>query len=357
MKVMKPNRPVGIVGYGSYVPRFRLVSQDVSELWTDGNAVSPVREKSVPGLDEDVATMSIEAARNAVKRANAAHSNFASQKLGAVWVGSESHPYAVKPTSTIVAEALGATPYTQAADWQFACKAGTEALQAAIGFVGSSMADYALAIGMDAAQGRPGDALEYTAGAGGAAYIVGAADESLAEIEGSLSYVTDTPDFWRRAYEKYPEHAGRFTGEPAYFHHITESANALMREMKLTPSDFAFAVFHQPNYKFPLNVGADLGFKKEQLQTGLLVNDIGNTYAGAAMIGLTNVLDIALPGDRILLTSFGSGAGSDSFCLRVTERILAARKSNAMTTQGYITRRTQVDYAQYSRLKGNYRLN
>jgi hydroxymethylglutaryl-CoA synthase len=130
-----------------------------------------------------------------------------------------------------------------------------------------------------------------------------------------------------------------------------------MREMKLAPSDFAFAVFHQPNYKFPLNVGADLGFKKEQLQTGLLVNDIGNTYAGAAMIGLTNVLDIALPGDRILLTSFGSGAGSDSFCLRVTERILAARKSNAMTTQGYITRRKQVDYAQYSRLKGNYRLN
>ena len=55
-------------------------------------------------------------------------------------------------------------PHVQAADWEFACKAGTEAMVAAIGLVGSSMADYALAIGMDTAQGRPGDALEYTAG-------------------------------------------------------------------------------------------------------------------------------------------------------------------------------------------------
>jgi hypothetical protein len=80
-------------------------------------------------------------------------------------VGSESHPYAVKPSSTIVAEAIGITPTTQAADWEFACKAGTEAMQAAMGFVGSGMAKYALSIGMDTAQGRPGDALEYTAAA------------------------------------------------------------------------------------------------------------------------------------------------------------------------------------------------
>jgi hydroxymethylglutaryl-CoA synthase len=36
----------------------------------------------------------------------------------------------VKPTATIVAEAIGATPQVLAADWEFACKAGTEAFQA-----------------------------------------------------------------------------------------------------------------------------------------------------------------------------------------------------------------------------------
>ncbi|MFZ1768445.1 MAG: hydroxymethylglutaryl-CoA synthase, partial [Caldilinea sp.] len=153
----QPIRPVGIVGYGAYVPRFRLPGSEISRVWTDGNARSPVREKAVPGLDEDTATMSVEAARNALARAA-----IDPHQLAAVWVGSESHPYAVKPTGTIVAEAIGATPATLAADWQFACKAGTEALQAGIGLVGSGMADYTLAIGMDTAQGRPGDALEYT---------------------------------------------------------------------------------------------------------------------------------------------------------------------------------------------------
>ena len=61
-----------------------------------------------------------------------------------------------------------------------------EAFQAATGLVGSGMANYALAIGMDTAQGRPGDALEYTTGAGGAAFILGPAEESLAVVEGAV---------------------------------------------------------------------------------------------------------------------------------------------------------------------------
>ncbi len=344
--LLKPNRAVGIVGYGAYVPRFRLPASEVSRVWTDGQAGLPIKEKAVAGIDEDVATMSIEAARNALKRARIEPTH-----IRAVWVGSESHPYAVKPTSTIVAEAIGAVPNVQAADWQFACKAGTEAMVAALGFIGSGMADYAMAIGMDIAQGRPGDALDYTAGAGGAAYLLGRAEDSLAEIESAYSFVTDTPDFWRRANQKYPEHGQRFTGEPAYFKHITEAAQTLMDATHTTPADYQYAVFHQPNTKFPERVAAQLGFKKEQIATGLLVPVIGNTYAGAALIGLTAVLDIAKPGDRILLVSFGSGAGSDAFALRVTEAIEERRDLAPHTTE-YIARRTQIDYATYTRLRG-----
>ncbi len=344
--LLKPNRAVGIVGYGAYVPRFRLPASEVSRVWTDGQAGLPIKEKAVAGIDEDVATMSIEAARNALKRARIEPTH-----IRAVWVGSESHPYAVKPTSTIVAEAIGAVPNVQAADWQFACKAGTEAMVAALGFIGSGMADYAMAIGMDIAQGRPGDALEYTAGAGGAAYLLGRAEDSLAEIESAYSFVTDTPDFWRRANQKYPEHGQRFTGEPAYFKHITEAAQTLMDATHTTPDDYQYAVFHQPNTKFPERVAAQLGFKKEQIATGLLVPVIGNTYAGEALIGLTAVLDIAKPGDRILLVSFGSGAGSDAFALRVTEAIEERRDLAPHTTE-YIARRTQIDYATYTRLRG-----
>ncbi len=346
IELLKTNEPVGIVGYGAYVPRYRLPAKEVARIWTDGQGGLPIVEKSVPGPDEDVVTMSIEAARNALKRAQ-----IRANQLRAVWVGSESHPYAVKPTSTVVAEAIGAVPNTQAADWEFACKAGTEAMVAAMGFVGSGMAEYALAIGMDTAQGRPGDPLEYTAAAGGAAYILGAAANSVAVIEASYSFVTDTPDFWRRAYQKYPEHGHRFTGEPAYFKHITSAAETMLEATNTKPEDYQYVVFHQPNAKFPQNVGKALGFTPEQINTGLLVPMIGNTYSGAAIIGLTAILDEAKPGDRILMVSYGSGAGSDAMVLQVTD-LIEARKNLAQTTLGYINRRTEIDYAQYVRMRG-----
>jgi hydroxymethylglutaryl-CoA synthase len=344
--LLRPDRPVGIVGYGAYVPRYRLPAAEVARVWTGKTGGLPIKEKSVPGIDEDVITMSIEAARNALARAC-----ISAGELRAVWVGSESHPYAVKPTGTIVAEAIGAHTHIQAGDWEFACKAGTEAMVAAMGLVGSGMGRYALAIGMDTAQGRPGDALEYTAGAGGAAYILGAADQSLAVIESSFSYVSDTPDFWRRPEQKYPEHGQRFTGEPAYFKHVIAAGEMMMEAMGTTPQDYRYVVLHQPNTKFPQRAGAMMGFKPEQINTGLLVPVIGNTYAGAAMIGLSAVLDEAQPGDRILMISYGSGAGSDAFSLRMTD-LIEERRNLATKTQEYIARRTQIDYATYVRYRG-----
>ncbi len=345
VKMMKPQREVGIVGYGSYVPMYRLPGSEIARVWKGGGR-GPVREKAVAGLDEDTITIAIEAARNALARAG-----ISPKALRAVWVGSESPPYAVKPAATLVAEAIGATPWHLAADFEFACKAGTEALQAAMGLVGSQMGDYALAIGADTAQGRPGDQLEYTAASGGTAFIVGPAEEALARCLGSISYVTDTPDFWRRAYQHYPRHGGRFTGEPAYFHHIESAARALMEAMGMSAADFRYAIFHQPNVKFPRRVAKRLGFTAEQIAPGLLSDRIGNTYAGAAITGFSATLDVAHPGDRILLVSFGSGAGSDAFVWEVTEAI-EARRDLAPKVEDYIRRRVKIDYALYARYRG-----
>ena len=346
--LLAPTSNVGIVGHGAYIPRYRLPGSEVARVWSNGNN-SPIVEKAVAGLDEDVTTMSIEAARNALARAQ-----IAPNQLRAVWVGSESHPYAVKPTSTIVAEALGASPNVQAADWEFACKAGTEALQASIGLVGSGMGEYTLSIGCDTAQGRPGDALEYTAASGGAALLLGPAAKAYAIIQASYSYVTDTPDFWRRAGETYPSHADRFTGEPSYFAHTLSAAKTLMEGLGAKASDYEYAVFHQPNVKFPLRAGQLLGFAPEQLETGLLADRIGNIYSGSCMLGLTAILDIARPGARILMVSYGSGAGSDAFDLRVTKGIHAI-KGHTRSTATYLARRIPIDYATYCRYRGKLR--
>jgi hydroxymethylglutaryl-CoA synthase len=303
----------------------------------------------VPGLDEDVATMSIEAARNALNRAQ-----IDPQDLGAIWVGSESHPYAVKPTGTIVGQAIGTSSSFTAADLEFACKAGTAAIQACLGLVSSNFIDLGLAIGTDVSQGAPGDMLENTAAAGGAAYLIGSRDLA-AEIEGFYSFTTDTPDFWRRDGMPYPEHGGRFTGEPAYFKHVTSAAKGLMEQLATKPKDYDYAVFHQPNGKFPVRVAKMLGFTKEQIEPGLVVPMIGNTYSASSLIGLAATLDIARPGSRIFMTSFGSGAGSDAFSFSVTDKIDEIRFT-APSVRDYVGNAQYLDYAMYAKHKGKLRI-
>lgn len=343
--MQKPSHPVGIIGYGAYIPRYRIDAKDIASMWQIQGGM-PVEAKSLPGPDEDTITMAIEAARSALKRAQ-----IASRDLSAVWVGSESHPYSVKPSGTIVAEALGATPWVSAADWEFACKAGSEALTAAMGMVGSHMANYVMAIGADTAQGRPSDALEYTAGAGAAALIIGSAEEALAIIDATCSYVGDVPDFFRRADRPYPVHGQRFTGEPAYFSQIRNASQRLLHDLGAQPGDFTYAIFHQPNTRFPQAVAKQLGFSAQQIAPGLLVPQIGNAYSAAALLGLCATLDVARPGDTIFLSSYGSGAGSDAYSLRVTDAILE-RRERAPLTQTYLTRTQYVDYATYARWRG-----
>ncbi len=215
----------GIVSYGVYIPRYRIRVDEIARVWGDGDEISEslrVFEKSVPDLDEDAVTIAVEAARNALQRCGANP-----DRIGAIYVGSESHPYAVKPTGTIVGEAICTSSDFTAADFEFACKAGTAAVQACLGLVSSKLIDIGLAIGADVSQGAPGDMLEYTAAAGGAAYLIGREDLA-AEIEAFYSFTTDTPDFWRREGMPYPEHGGRFTGEPAYFKHVVSAAKGLM---------------------------------------------------------------------------------------------------------------------------------
>jgi hydroxymethylglutaryl-CoA synthase len=153
----------------------------------------------------------------------------------------------------------------------------------------------------------------------------------------------------------YPEHGGRFTGEPGYFKHVTSATLGLLAKMKTGPEDYDYAVFHQPNGKFPERVAKRLGFSRDQIEPGLVVPWIGNTYSGSSLIGLAATLDVASPGERILLASFGSGAGSDAFSIRVRDAIDEIR-DRAPKVRDYFEDVVYLDYAVYAKHKGKLRL-
>ena len=336
----------GIISYGTYIPRNRIKITAIADFWNKNGADIQkslgLTEKSVASMDEDATTLAIESAQTAIEAGNIELSD-----IKALAVGSESHPYAVKPTSTIVGEILGIPHNYLAIDTQFACKAATAAMRLISKMDEVKENKYGLVIGSDVAQAKPGDALEYTAASAAAAFIMGSGAKVIAKIIASTSYSSDTPDFWRRDGQKFPSHGGRFTGDPAYFTHVIAASKHLLEKTKSKPEDFDHVVFHMPNCKFPKEVARKLGFRKEQLTAGFKVEEIGNPYSASSLLGLAAILDIAKPNQKIFLCSYGSGAGSDAFILETTPLITVYQKRS---TQKVARQIKQKEYIEYSSL-------
>ena len=334
---------IGIVSYGAYIPKFRIKPSQIAKTW--GKEVAEIEkslgvyEKAVASYDEDAITLSIEAANNALN-----NGEIDPKLIGGITIGSESHPYAVKPSSTVVAEILGMGNDYLAADLEFACKAGTAGIQLLSGLVSQNKTKLVLAIGSDVAQSRPADVLEYTAGSASAAFILGKKN-IIANLVDFTSYSSDTPDFWRKDTEKFPSHAGRFTGSPAYFAHVLGASEKMLKKVKMKPEDFDYAIFHMPNAKFPKQVAKKLGFSDKQLAPGFIVEYIGNPYSASSMVGLAATLDLAKKGDKIFMCSYGSGAGSDAFVFEATPEIKAHQKRNSETVQKQIKHKEYIDYS------------
>ena len=337
----------GIVGYGVYTSKFRIKEGAV--------------ERSVPFIDEDSITAAVEAGKMAT-----IHSGIDPTMVAKVYVGSESNPYAVKPIASKVAQVLKlgeedkerGVQTVDAVDTEFACKAATCMFKdaSALVYYPSARGHYTMVIGTDNSQAaprdEPGGELDFFVGYGASAFIFGMHDV-IAEMEDWCSCTSDTPDFWRRDQESYPRHGGRFTGEPAYFKHVTKAAEKLMEKMRLQPKDITYFVSHQPNLAFPIKVANQLGFKEEQFMPSIQVARFGNTYSGSSPIGLAAVLDIAKPHDRIVMVSYGSGAGSDAYSLLVTDQILDKRNRQKFTVRYQAENKNleYVDYETYRRLK------
>lgn len=332
-----------IVGYGMYVPRERIRTADIAAHWRKDPAAVigglGVREKTVPAEGDDAFTLAFEASKLAI-----ASADISPAEISAVFVGSESHPYAVKPTSGMLADALKVDPFCHCADLEFACKAGTAGVQITDAFVRAEQIRYGLAVGSDTAQAEPGDALEYTAAAGAAALVIGPANakNAVCVIEKTLSFTTDTPDFWRAADAKFPSHGGRFTGEPGYFAHMRTTIRAIFEVSGTAAKDFDHVILHMPNAKFPQKIAKEFGFTEKQMEHGFVVTTVGNTYSACSLLGLVRVLQSAKKNDRILLVSYGSGSGCDAFVMKM----LRSGKSPKNDGDSQIE---YLDYASYSR--------
>jgi 2-acetylphloroglucinol acetyltransferase len=346
---MKDQNRLGIVSYGTYIPRFRMLVEEPLRIW-DNTFLKVLKEqlliseRVVLSPDEDTVTMAVDATRQALERWG-----HGLQDVGGLYLGTCTNPYSSRPCSTIVAEALGENPSVDCLDVQFSTRSGTAALRIAQAMVLSKASQYAIAVGSDTINRHtaPGTLQEYTASAAAAAVIVGEnPDEIIAEVGPFVSIVSDLSDMFRLEGERYISSGGASTIDSGLglYSHISQAVSEYLKRYGFKPQDFHSVVFQQPSGVLPVALAKRLGFSAEQVMPGVISYKLGDFGSASTLVALSSILDHASPNQKILVASYGFGAGADVTAITVTENIRRFPRQ-ASTVEQQIQNKVQLDYA------------
>jgi hydroxymethylglutaryl-CoA synthase len=355
---MMPDCTVGIAAYGTFIPRCRLAVEEPLRVWQNLfleilKEQLMISERAVLLPDQDAITMSVEAARLAMRRWGQPR-----EALRALYFGTCTNPYDSRPSSTLIAEAIGGEPWMSTLDLQFSTKSGTAALQVAQAMIASGAVPTAVAIGADAINRHvaPGTIQEYAGSAGAAAFILTRdPDEAIATLGPFTSYMSDLSDAFRLGGDRYIRSGGLSSQESGigFLEHIGRAVERHLRALGLRPRDLDHVVFQQPFGVVPVALALRLGFGMEQVTQGLVAYELGDLGSAGIGIGLANVLDAAEPRQRILVASYGFGAGADVTLIETTER-LAERRPAAARVEQQIRDKYLVDYATAMKFEQKY---
>lgn len=313
---------VGIAGYGVSFPVHRVKTLDIQRTWQ--NVYEPaveamnLPERGVLSPDEDTITLAFDAARRALEMAGLKRN-----EVGALYLGTETSPYVGKASASCLVDMLGLGPQIMCGDCQFSGKSGTMALQIVMALVKAGLIEYGVAVGADALSLHfdPGHPMEYTAAAGAAAFVVGK-EGLLVTLDATTSYASDTPDYWRLDGDRYIMWGGQAmtstnVGMPA---HMRGAVDPLLAKEGLKLADFAAVAIQQRDGGSVYGLSRSLGFSEEQVAPGIYADKIGDCGAASSLISLALIMETAQAKQKLLLVSYGWGAGSDAFALTVTER-------------------------------------
>lgn len=332
---------VGINGYGVYIPKYRIKAEEYLKSW-GSFAARGVEEKTVPAYDEDAITMAVEASSNALRMAG-----LAPDKLEALYFASTSAPYGEKLVASTIGSALGASTNISTCDCGFSTKAGTSAVLTCYDFVASGRGKSGLAVASDSPVASPDDPMEHGFGAGACALTIGSG-ETVATIDATHSVIGETlGERFRRFGNRYTKDlAIRPYTELVFNSILRQSITGLMNKLNMKAEDFNYLVVQQFDGRGPFDIGKRLGFKDTQVSPGLIANKVGDAGASSPLLGLAAVLDKAKPAERILVASYGSGAGSDAFSI-IVEKEIENRDRRVASVERYLEAKQYVDYVTY----------
>ena len=330
----------GIIGYGVYIPRYRLEQKEAAMPW---GSWSP-GEKAVCGMDEDVVTMAAEAMDNAIR-----HADIDPAQIEAIHIGTASSPYIEQYVAPILAETLGLDPETTMIDYSGSVNAAANALLGCLDAIAAKRIKCGVVIGAENRATAPGAEGDASFGAGAMAMVIGTGG-TVADFEGVHTHSTLFLDRWRAVKDNWVSNWNdyRFDREYGYQAHVAEACKGLMEKLNRQAGDFTYAVFPQPDDRIAALPAKSLGLARERLAPAI-ASVLGDLGSCSAFVSLAGILDKAKAGERVLLASYGSGA-SNAMSLIVRGQISRKRKRLAPLDK-YKNRKQYVTYTSYMRLR------
>lgn len=333
----------GIISSGVYIPRLKIKREEYQKAW---GYFSPrgIEEKSVPDFDEDSITMGAEAGSNALRNAGVDAS-----EVDAVYFASTSPPYAEKQNASTIAVALGCRSDTATLDLTSSTKSGVSALLSCLDFVSSGRGKTALVVAADCPLADPSTAVEHQLGAAGAAMVVGS-ERVGALLDGSYAVTRESiGERFRRGGES------RLTRVDlgAYHEAVLEEAvsscvNGVMRKLSRSPKDYDFIAFQGIEDAKALELTKKLEFEDKKVSASLISAKIGDVGAASPLLALSKILESASVGQRVLLCSYGPGAGADAASFVIEQK---TKPAAGIGYEDYLARKEYIDYATYLKLR------
>lgn len=277
---------------------------------------------SLPAEDEDVVTMGATAAARILADNDV-------EGLRTLIFATESGIDQSKAAGVHVAALLGLPAQIRVLETKQACYSGAGALQLALGVVARHPEEKVLVIASDVARYDLDSPGEPTQGAAAVTFLV-QADPALLEVEpASGVHTADVPDFWRPNHRVTALVEGKFSIS-AYMDALEGAWEDYRAHGGAAFEEIDAFCYHQPftmmavkaHQRLRRHVGASLPKAQvvEELAPTVGYNRVvGNSYTASVFLALLALLDgdADLTGQRIGIFSYGSGAVSEFFSVRV----------------------------------------
>ena len=306
--------PIGLMAYGAYVPRLRLQRAVIAAAhrWFEPSLGSLGHgERAMGSWDEDSNTLAVEAARACLK-------GFDRRRVDGLYLGSTSFPFLDRQNAGLVGEALGLRGDLQTFDLAGSQRAGTSALLAAL--KGATAGEQALVVGADRRRTRAASTAEMSYGDGAAALLVGAGD-TVAELVASHTRSVDFIDHFRTGESEFDYGwEPRWVRDEGLMKIVPAAVTALLEREGVAAAGIDHFCCPIGSRREQQALARALGVKAQALRDNLESN-CGNTGAAHPLLMLVGALEVASPGELILVVGFGQGC--DILLFRATDALAA----------------------------------